>query len=107
MTSTTTATADWYVDPLRRFDGRFFDGFQWTDQVSCDGLLQTDSNWPALADDVPEQAGTPVEPVREVEQSDRRLDGERRLVNLLRAGQPERRQGDRRVPEIVIPTAED
>lgn len=41
--------ADWYVDPLGRYDGRFFDGEDWTDQVSDSGVLATDPDWPPMA----------------------------------------------------------
>ena len=34
--------ADWYEDPLGRFDGRYFDGEHWTAEVSAGGVLQTD-----------------------------------------------------------------
>lgn len=39
--------ADWYIDPLGRFEGRFFDGEAWTDQVSDRGLLAADPEWPS------------------------------------------------------------
>ena len=38
--------ADWYVDPLGRYDGRFFDGQMWTERVSSDGRLTLDPDWP-------------------------------------------------------------
>ena len=37
--------ADWYVDPLGRFEGRYFDGAQWTDQVSDGGIAAVDPDW--------------------------------------------------------------
>lgn len=37
--------ADWYVDPLDRFDGRFFDGERWTEQVSQDGKMVIDPDF--------------------------------------------------------------
>ena len=37
---------DWYVDPLGRFEGRYFDGEQWTDQVKLDGRLAADPDFP-------------------------------------------------------------
>jgi len=37
--------ADWYVDPLGRFDGRFFDGESWTERVSSDGHLVVDPDF--------------------------------------------------------------
>lgn len=39
--------ADWYEDPLGRYDGRFFDGENWTARVSADGVLETDDEFPA------------------------------------------------------------
>jgi len=41
--------ADWYEDPLGRYDGRFFDGEAWTKQVSADGTLATDPDFPPSA----------------------------------------------------------
>lgn len=38
--------ADWYVDPLGRYEGRFFDGEQWTDQVSEGGRRAVDPDFP-------------------------------------------------------------
>lgn len=49
--------ADWYEDPLGRYDGRFFDGDQWTAQVSANGSLQTDPDFP-LTDDQLDQPQT-------------------------------------------------
>ncbi|MEM7094038.1 MAG: DUF2510 domain-containing protein [Actinomycetota bacterium] len=49
--------ADWYVDPLGRYEGRYFDGEQWTDQVKHRGRLVVDPDWdgrvttPRLTDD--------------------------------------------------------
>jgi hypothetical protein len=40
--------ADWYVDPVGRFHGRYFDGARWTDQVSDDGTLAVDPDWPPV-----------------------------------------------------------
>lgn len=37
--------ADWYADPLGRFDGRFYDGESWTERVSSDGRLVTDPDF--------------------------------------------------------------
>ena len=37
--------ADWYVDPLGRFDGRFFDGESWTERVSDKGTAAIDSDF--------------------------------------------------------------
>jgi len=37
--------ADWYVDPLGRYEGRFFDGNDWTDQVKENGRLALDPDW--------------------------------------------------------------
>ena len=41
--------ADWYVDPLGRFDGRFFDGEKWTERVSDQGSLALDPDFPPAA----------------------------------------------------------
>lgn len=38
-------TADWYVDPLGRFEGRYFDGESWTNQVKDRGRLVIDPDW--------------------------------------------------------------
>jgi len=43
--------ADWYEDPLGRFDGRFFDGEAWTARVSADGILKIDEDF-ARRDDL-------------------------------------------------------
>jgi len=93
--------ADWFVDPVARFDGRFFDGVRWTNQVSDDGLLRTDLDWPTS----PGEATDP--PVAEPEQrttQDRRL-GDRRQINTKRHGLDERRNSERRQRKIVIPKA--
>lgn len=34
--------ANWYPDPLGRYDHRWYDGAQWTDQVAVDGRQLTD-----------------------------------------------------------------
>lgn len=41
--------ANWYVDPLGRFEGRYWDGSNWTDQVKDRGQLAVDPDWPPLA----------------------------------------------------------
>jgi hypothetical protein len=41
--------ADWYEDPLGRFDGRYFDGTSWTAQVSANGVLEIDADFPQPA----------------------------------------------------------
>lgn len=41
--------ADWYIDPLGRYEGRFFDGARWTHQVSDRGTLAFDPDWPPVA----------------------------------------------------------
>jgi len=41
--------ADWYEDPLGRYDGRFFDGEQWTARVSADGSPKIDPDFPPSA----------------------------------------------------------
>ncbi|KAG1648795.1 hypothetical protein GQR58_029574 [Nymphon striatum] len=46
MTKLPTMDADWYVDPLGRFEGRFFDGEDWTAEVSNGGRLAVDPDWP-------------------------------------------------------------
>ncbi len=38
--------ADWYADPLGRFEGRWFDGFDWTRRVSDKGFEAVDPDWP-------------------------------------------------------------
>ena len=51
-------TPDWYVDPLGRYEGRYFDGEQWTAQVKDRGRLVIDPDWdrpapaPAASDDL-------------------------------------------------------
>ena len=37
--------ADWYVDPLGRYEGRYFDGEHWTEQVSDGGIAAVDPDW--------------------------------------------------------------
>lgn len=85
---------DWYADPLGRFTGRFFDGYQWTDQVSDLGTLRSDPDWPPSSIDDNEDSG----------QVERRQGGNRRQINARR--DQERRERERRRPEIVIPTAD-
>jgi|GEM_PF-2300342 len=116
--------AGWFVDPLGRFDGRLFDGAQWTDQVSDGGLLSTDPDWTrpqpaklvAAESSVSDTTGEslPVEPDARDSQverrggmlvPERREEGDRRQISMLRPGQQERRKGDRRRQEIVIPRA--
>lgn len=43
--------ADWYTDPLGRFDGRFFDGERWTERVSDGGALATDHDFPPFVNE--------------------------------------------------------
>jgi len=62
--------ADWYEDPLSRFDGRFFDGRGWTAQVSTDGRLEIDPDF---------DAGP--------EQSEFTVDDETRAVAQVQSGQ--------------------
>ncbi len=38
-------TPDWYVDPLGRYEGRYFDGERWTAQVKDRGRLVIDPDW--------------------------------------------------------------
>lgn len=38
--------ADWFADPLERFEGRFFNGVTWTEQISDNGVLGIDPDWP-------------------------------------------------------------
>jgi hypothetical protein len=101
--------AAWYADPLKRFSGRFFDGVQWTDQVSQDGRLCTDPDWPPAAsravDDEPPTTARVVDdepPVASARSSttvpERRVPGDRRQVDIARYQLPERRQGNRRKP---------
>jgi|GEM_PF-899577 len=40
--------ADWYEDPLGRFDGRFFDGEHWTAEVSDAGSLRIDPDFASV-----------------------------------------------------------
>ena len=40
------AAPGWYPDPFRRFHHRYFDGSNWTDQVSTDGRQFTDPPTP-------------------------------------------------------------
>ena len=55
--------ADWYVDPLGRFDGRFFDGERWTERVSEDGALVIDHDFLTL--DQAEGHDAPAAPDRD------------------------------------------
>lgn len=48
--------ADWYVDPLDRFDGRFFDGERWTERVSQDGKVAIDPDFPPVDADRPDDS---------------------------------------------------
>jgi hypothetical protein len=41
-TTRATASAGWYADPCAHFDYRFWDGTQWTDHVSREGLVSVD-----------------------------------------------------------------
>lgn len=75
--------ADWYEDPLRRFDGRFFDGQKWTERVSENGALRVDPDFPpaltepfsepskpeALSDASTAPAVVPVTPPRRLQAS--------------------------------------
>lgn len=36
--------ADWYTDPTGRYQHRYWDGYQWTDQVSSGGPSAIDPN---------------------------------------------------------------
>jgi hypothetical protein len=36
--------ADWYADPSGRYQYRYWDGYQWTNQVSSGGASAIDSN---------------------------------------------------------------
>lgn len=96
--------ADWYVDPLGRFDGRFFDGVDWTDQVSDGGHLLLDPDWPPATPAVNTSIDRPVsvgpDPTPAIE---RRYGGDRRQMNAPSG--PDRREIERRVPDIVIPRA--
>lgn len=103
---------EWFVDPLGRFEGRYFDGNQWTDQVSVNGRLTVDPNWPprmvaqeARADEIIDLRPVASAPASATAatQPDRRQGGNRRQINARR--DHERRQGERRRPEIVIPRA--
>jgi hypothetical protein len=49
--------AGWYTDPVRRFQYRFWNGTQWTNQVSNSGTSGTD---PDVLD--PEMVATPPAP---------------------------------------------
>lgn len=104
--------ADWYVDPIERFDGRFFDGVAWTEQVSDGGVLRIDRLWPPqkapdeiAQDDVvgPEQDKAPPQPEMRAE---KRGSSDRRQIQTDRTDLPERRRGDRRMRSIVIPSAD-
>lgn len=111
---TSVGSANWYVDPLGRFQGRFFDGNEWTDKVSLHGRLATDPAWPPTAEPVQPvlQADVEATPAQTAGVSgsaeavstaapERRAGIDRRQVNL--PGAPNRRVGDRRQPELVIP----
>ena len=50
--------ADWYEDPLGRYDGRFFDGDRWTERVSDDGVLTVDPDFPPTDSGADESAGS-------------------------------------------------
>lgn len=55
--------ADWYEDPLGRYDGRFFDGESWTAEVSDGGALSIDEDFPPSADGSQEQVVPAVAPI--------------------------------------------
>ncbi|CAN5599057.1 hypothetical protein BH24ACT5_BH24ACT5_06860 [soil metagenome] len=38
----TTHPAGWYPDPMGRFEHRYYDGANWTDNVSTNGQPSTD-----------------------------------------------------------------
>lgn len=56
-------TPDWYVDPLGRYEGRYFDGEQWTAQVKDRGRLVIDPDWdrPDVDETVDEDVAAVVE----------------------------------------------
>ena len=124
------ALQGWFEDPTGRFDGRFFDGHVWTDRVSVGGRLRLDAewvtrDWPETVEPQSSQAENSQAENSKAERSkaegsqaesasapaitahipmqDRRGSGDRRQVNLRVA--VDRRQGQRRRPEIVIPGA--
>lgn len=80
--SRTIAPEGWFPDPLERFEGRFFDGEQWTNQVSDDGFQREDPDW-QTARPKPAFAG-----------ADRRGSYDRRQIKIK--VDVERRKGDRR-----------
>lgn len=63
--------ADWYEDPLGRFDGRFFDGESWTNQVSDNGTLRIDDDFDGEPDDSNPFAETGDPAVEEISTSTR------------------------------------
>ncbi|MGK0225664.1 MAG: hypothetical protein ACI8XD_000473 [Thermoproteota archaeon] len=56
--------ADWYVDPLGRFEGRFFDGERWTERVSDGGAIAIDPDFIEHGTETPVLSG-PSEPAAE------------------------------------------
>ncbi len=58
--------ADWYVDPLSRFEGRFFDGERWTERVSDGGAAAIDPDFPQHGTETDTPAlPAPAEPAAE------------------------------------------
>jgi hypothetical protein len=56
--------ADWYVDPLGRFEGRFFDGERWTERVSDGGAIAIDPDFIEHGTETP-VLSAPSEPAAE------------------------------------------
>ena len=54
--------ADWYVDPQGQYDGRYFDGEAWTNQVSAGGDFVIDPDWTPDPNPVPDEPEPPAPP---------------------------------------------
>jgi hypothetical protein len=70
----------WHPDPLGRFDHRYFDGRQWTDQVSTGGVVSTD---PVTQSPAPDPAPDSDSPVGDGATRPDRTPGGRRLLPWL------------------------
>lgn len=57
-----TTPAGWYPDPYSRFDHRYWDGRQWTQNVSTKGVATTDSPEATPTPSVPSADPSPIAP---------------------------------------------
>ncbi len=106
-TSVAAMSSGWFVDPLGRFDGRFFDGTQWTNQVSSDGSAAIDPDWPPAASpsgvvadtDTDTDAGSTAVDTDAADDQVQDSDDE----GAIESAQPERRSGgDRRQVDMLV-----